>query len=130
MISRTATRSLAVLTAAVAWTVASVVATAPALASGTVPPEGSEPPEGLSLVETLGLFVLAPLVIFVIISLAVLGPSIGRGARHRTGAPLESGPIWVGRGSTEPVLGDPGTGDPAVSAMSDPGERGGASGRW
>ncbi len=131
VISRTATRSLTVLAAAVAWTAASVVATVPALATGTVPPEGSEPPEGLTLVETLGLFVLAPLAIFTLIALAVLGPSIGRGARHRTGASLEAGPVWVGHGGTEPVLGDPGTTPPRSSEPgSDTGERGGASGRW
>lgn len=96
-----------------------------ALASGTVPPEGSEGAEGLTVLETLGLFVLAPLVIFAVITLAVLGPSIGRGARHRTGAGLDSAPVWVGGRSSsrldEPVLGDP---------SSDVGERGGASGRW
>lgn len=126
VISRTATRSLTVLAAAVAWTAASVVATVPALATGTVPPEGSEPPESLTLVETLGLFVAAPLALFALIALAVLGPSIGRSSRHRTGASLEVGPVWVGHGGTEPVLGDPGT----AELTSGPGERGGASGRW
>ncbi len=126
VISRTATRSLAVVAVVVAWTVSWAVAALPALARGTVPPEGTEPPESLTLVETLGLFVAAPLALFALIALAVLGPSIGRSTRHRTGASLDVGPVWVGHGGTEPVLGDPGT----AELTSDPGERGGASGRW
>lgn len=114
---RTAVSTLAMM-------VATVLATGPALASGRVPPEGSEGAEGLSVLETLGLFVVTPLVIFALIALAVLGPSIGRGARHRTGEGLDAGPVWVGAGGArvdDPVLGDP---------SPDLGDRGGASGRW
>ena len=113
---------------------------APALASATVPPEGSRAPEGLTVVETLGLFVLAPLAVFAIIALAVLGPSMGKGARNRRDSALESGPVWVGADGQshmdQPVLGDPGDGSPterhhgAGSTAVDPGPRGGASGRW
>lgn len=120
--------------------VAVALGAAPALATATVPPEGNGGGgEGLTVIETLGLFVLVPLAIFAIIALAVLGPSLGRGARHRTGAPLDSGPVWVGGGQGEmdqPVLGDPGESPPTEthrgvgSSAADPGARGGASGRW
>lgn len=125
--SRTVARTLVVLVVAATSTVVGAVAVIPAYASGVVPPEGSEGVgEGLSVFETIGYFVLAPLALFALITLAVLGPSMGRGARHRTGAAFESGPVWVGHGGTEPVLGDPSQTEPA----SDRGDRGGASGRW
>lgn len=119
--TRTTMRSVVVgLTIAVA----TAAMARPVLASGTVPPEGSEGAEGLTVVETLGLFVLAPLVIFAVIALAVLGPSFGKGARHRTGAGFDSAPVWVG--SSGPVLDEPVLGDPSPDLP----ERGGASGRW
>lgn len=135
-------------------TAATMLTAGSARASGRVPPEGSEGAEGLTVLETLGLFVLAPLGIFAVIALAVLGPSIGKGARHRTGAGLGSDPVWVagsGSGASKPmlagrpllaapaldapVLGDPGEEDPRGQAVHtdsgvDLGERGGASGRW
>lgn len=124
---RTVARSLVVLAVATTLTVVGALLTAPAYASGVVPPEGSPGVgEGLSVFETIGYFVLLPLAIFAVITLAVLAPSIGRGGRHRTGAALESGPVWVGHGGAEPVLGNPSGTEPTP----DRGERGGASGRW
>jgi len=129
-----------------AATVAAVVlGSTPAWATATVPPEGSEPPVGLTALETIGLFLLLPLVLYAVIALAVMGPSMGRSSRHRTGAALDAGPVWVGadggRGLDQPVLGHPGTGAPrasdphsaeqgAAGPRSDAGQRGGASGQW
>lgn len=140
MITRTV-RSVVVCSTVV---VATALAAQPAMARATVPPEGAEPAEGMTFLESFGIFVAAPVVLFAVIALAVLGPSLGKGARHRTGAGLESGPVWVGgsHGMDDPVLGNPGSVPPASSEVHateqppvvterlDTGQQGGASGRW
>lgn len=123
--------------------VTAVLTSAPALATATVPPEGSKGDAGITPLETIGLFVLAPLVIFALIAAVVLAPSMGK-SRHLAGTELTS-PVWVGAGAsggqTMPVLGHPGTDAPRASDPlagehgthgpdSDPGIQGGASGRW
>jgi hypothetical protein len=87
--------------------------------------EAGDPGAGLSVVETLLLYVAAPAAIFALIALVVVGPSIGKGPRHRTGAALETGPVWID--STGAQHTPAATVRPEVAGGKD---QGGASAHW
>lgn len=85
--------------------------------------EASRPGPGLTVVETLALYVGAPAAIFALIALLVVGPSLGKGPRHRTGDALETGPVWI----------DPAGVRRAPATTVTPGsttEQGGTSAHW
>ena len=94
-------------------------------AAGPVTPGFSQPGPGLSAVETLLLYVAAPGAIFVLIALVVVGPSLGKGPRHRTGASLETGPVWIDSAGGQHARA--GTATPDRSSTTD---QGGASAHW
>lgn len=110
---------------AVGAVVATVLAAGAVAAATTGGDVLGEPGEGLTVVETLLLFVIAPGAIFVLIALVVVGPSLGKGPRHRTGEPLESGPVWIDPAGVH----RPG-GRASPPDRRDASEQGGASARW
>jgi hypothetical protein len=119
-------RSALIRIVAVLGLVPAAVVTAATVASadnGYV--ESGQPGEGLSVVETLLLYVVIPGAIFLLITLIVVGPSLGKGPRHRTGAALESGPVWIDSTGAGRAPVGAGTPDPSAGA-----EQGGASARW
>lgn len=126
--SRASTRRTPARAAAAALVVAtSVLVAAPgALASGDTDLFRENGP-GLSITETLGLYVLAPAALFVLIALAVLGPSMGRGARHKTGTSLDAGPVWVDPAGAAAKVRAPSA---SSSDVSEAPHQGGASARW
>ncbi len=118
---RRAARQLAsaVLTLGSAVGAVIVVATAAGASNGYE--EAAHPGEGLTVTQTLLLYVGIPLVIFALITLIVVGPSLGKGPRHRTGAALETGPVWI----------DPsGTQRSTALSSADATDQGGTSAHW
>ena len=81
--------------------------------------------EGLTVVQTFVLYVAAPLVIFGLIALIVVGPSLGKGPRHRTGASLETGPVWIDPAGARRTSAGSVTPD-----LRGPTEQGGTSAHW
>lgn len=106
-------RAGALMVAAVAATALSW--TAPAHAKV---PEGWETPPAVDTLEALLLLVGAPLGLFLLITIAVLVPSLARG--ERLGRPEES--QWLGGPGKDPK-------ELTVASSGGP-ETGGASGRW
>ena len=87
--------------------------------------EATQPGVGLTVVQTLLLYVAAPGVLFALIALVVVGPSLGKGPRHRTGTALATGPVWIdgAGGQHRPAE----TVTPGWQGASD---QGGASAHW
>ena len=85
-------------------------------------PDGVAPVEGISLVEGLGLYVLAPLTILLLIFALVWLPGVVRSSRYRPGRGWSAAPLWFG-GPPDPV---------AAVEQAEVGDvvRGGASGEW
>jgi len=85
-------------------------------------PDGVAPVEGISLVEALGLYVLAPLLILGLIFALVWLPGVVRSSRYRPGRGWTAAPLWFG-GPPDPV---------AAVENAETGDlvRGGASGDW
>lgn len=98
----------------------SVSAVAPALAT-VGRDDGSEPGDGLSVVETLLWFVGLPLLLFVVIALLVMAPSMARGPRYRPGLGWWAAPVWFN---------GPEDADTAVRQATPSTGAGGASARW
>ena len=106
-------------------TLGAVLVTASAASASNGFEESSRPGPGLSVVETLLLYVAAPAALFGLIALIVVGPSLGKGPRHRTGAALETGPVWIDAGGVQRTPASTVTPD-ATSAT----DQGGASAHW
>lgn len=128
-------RSAARLVVAAGSVTIGLLLLAPAASASTGGPGGDDAGAGLSFVQTLLLYVGAPAAIFVLIVLLVVGPSLGKGPRHRTGAALETGPIWVDPAGVQRTPADTVTPDgPGATRRraTEPGasDQGGASGRW
>jgi hypothetical protein len=104
-------------TVLVAASTAPLVLGAPARADV---PEGWSDPPTVSVLESLVLLVGVPLGLFVLIALAVYVPALARGERVAPGAP-EVEDRWFG---------GPRQGTRELEAGGDPGQTGGASGRW
>lgn len=105
------------------------VATASLAACGSDQPgkqlgyeDGVAPVEGISLLEGLGLYVLAPLAILLTIFALVWLPGVVRSSRYRPGRGWTATPLWFG-GPPDPV---------AAVEQAEVGDvvRGGASGEW
>ena len=82
--------------------------------------------EGLTVAQTLLLYIVTPAVIFGVIALIVVGPSLGKGARHRTGASLETGPVWIDPAGARSASASTGTPD----LRGGPTDQGGTSAHW
>ena len=85
-------------------------------------PDGVAPGESISLLEGLGLYVLAPLAILLTIFALVWLPGVVRSSRYRPGRGWTAAPLWFG-GPPDPV---------AAVEQAEVGDvtRGGASGEW
>lgn len=101
--------------------VAAVALTSPLVAGPAQAkvPEGWSDPAPVDTLEALLLLVAAPLGLFVLITIAVLVPSLARG--ERLGRPEES--QWLGGPGKDPK-------ELAASGSSGSADSGGASGRW
>jgi hypothetical protein len=94
---------------------------------------GDDPGPGLSAFQTVGLYILIPLGIFLLAALLVYAPSSARGPRYRPGLSWFAAPVWFnGPGAsapagTAPVSEQAGAGASAASRTS---TKGGASARW
>lgn len=85
--------------------------------------DGAAPNDGnLSTLETIGVFVVAPLALLLLVAALVWLPGVVRGNRYRPGRGWGATPLWFG-----------GPPDPAAAVESaEVGDvvRGGASGSW
>ena len=115
----------AALTVGAALAAVVVASTAAGASTGNGYQESGESGVGLTVVETLLLYVAAPAVLFGLIVLVVVGPSLGKGARHRPGTALETGPVWVDSTGTRRTPAD-------TVAPDGPGatDQGGTSAHW
>ena len=97
----------------------------PAAAAVTVlatQPEGEDPGPGLSVLQTIGIFVGIPVLIFMTIVVLVLAPSAARGPRYRPGLGWWAAPVWFN---------GPDDAERAVRESAEtPSRGGGASARW
>ena len=78
--------------------------------------------EGISTLETVAIYVLAPLALLLVLAAIVWLPGVVRSSRYRPGKGWAANPLWFG-----------GPPDPAAAVESaDAGDtvRGGASGSW
>ena len=92
---RRAARLLVVTTMIIGSALGAALINATAAGASNGYEEASDPGTGLTVVQTLGLYVGLPAAIFALIALIVVGPSLGKGPRHRTGTALETGPVWI-----------------------------------
>ena len=102
-----------------------LLATAPAAAAATVlaaRDDGEVSGPGLSVMETLGIFVGIPVLLFVVIAILVSAPSAARGPRYRPGLGWWAAPVWF----NGPEDAERAVRESAGSA----GQGGGASARW
>lgn len=56
--------------------------------------DGDDPGPGLSVIQTLGIFIGIPLLLFVVIAVLVAAPSAARGPRYRPGLGWWAAPVW------------------------------------
>jgi hypothetical protein len=119
---RTAVRT-GVLTATVALLVLPATpAAAAATLLATARDDGDDPGPGLSVMQTLGIFVGIPVLLFVVIAVLVSAPSAARGPRYRPGLGWWAAPVWFnGPDDAERAVRD---------AAGSTGQGGGASARW
>ena len=97
-----------------------LLAASPALARDDGEPSGTP----LGAIETLLVFVGAPVGLFLLIAVLVLAPSMSRGPRYRPGVGWWAAPIWFnGPGEHENL-------DAVVRTATPTLDGGGASARW
>jgi hypothetical protein len=83
--------------------------------------DGEIPAEGISNIAALLIYVGAPLLLFLVIALLVMAPSMARGPRYRPGLGWWAAPIWFN---------GPDDADAAVRTATATTDGGGASARW
>jgi len=94
----------------------------PAMATVVPPDDGADPGNGLTVLQTLGLFVGIPVLLFVIIAVLVSAPSAARGPRYRPGLGWWAAPVWFN---------GPDDAERAVrESAGSSSQGGGASARW
>jgi hypothetical protein len=109
-----------VLTATTALLV--LPATPAAAALLATPDDGEDTGPGLSVLQTLGIFVGIPVLLFVVIAVLVSAPSAARGPRYRPGLGWWAAPVWFN---------GPDDAERAVrESAGSAGQGGGASARW
>jgi hypothetical protein len=95
-----------------------------------LPPEDWPNPPEMSTLHAILLFVGVPALIFVVITLLVLAPSLARGPRYRPGQDWDAQPEWLSGGEIEPPA-TPGNRQLTAGEATDiEPEQGGASARW
>lgn len=102
-----------------------VLPATPAMAAATLlatPDDGEDPGPGLSVLQTLGIFVGIPVLLFVVIAVLVSAPSAARGPRYRPGLGWWAAPVWF----NGPDDAERAVRESAGSAS----QGGGASARW
>jgi hypothetical protein len=110
----TATTALLVLSATPAGAAVTVLANAH--------DDGEDPGPGLSVIQTLGIFVGIPVLLFLVIAVLVSAPSAARGPRYRPGLGWWAAPVWFN---------GPDDAERAVrESAGSSNEGGGASARW
>lgn len=93
MRARTALRS-GVLTATTALLLLPATPAAAAAHLLAAHDDGEDPGPGLSVIQTLGIFVGIPVLLFVVIAVLVAAPSAARGPRYRPGLGWWAAPVW------------------------------------
>ncbi|MEP6759741.1 MAG: hypothetical protein ABJA93_00050 [Sporichthyaceae bacterium] len=83
--------------------------------------DGEVPGKGLSAIETLLLYVGAPALLFLVIALLAMAPSMTRGPRYRPGLGWWAAPVWFN---------GPDDADTAVRRATPTTDGGGSSARW
>lgn len=83
--------------------------------------DGQDPGPGLSVLQTVLIFVGIPALLFVVITLLVVAPSMARGPRYRPGLGWWAAPVWFN---------GPDDADTAVRTAIATTGGGGASARW
>ena len=56
--------------------------------------DGEDPGPGLSVIQTLGIFIGIPVLLFVVIAVLVAAPSTARGPRYRPDLGWWAAPVW------------------------------------
>ena len=90
MISRTSLRAAAL---GLAVPIVLAMSASPVLAS-EMRDDGDQPAEPLGWAMTLLIFVGIPLLVFLLLALAIYGPSSARGPRYRPGVGWWAAPVW------------------------------------
>ena len=123
MRARTESALLSAAAVVTAATALLLLPATPAAAAGLArPDDGERPGPGLSVLQTLGIFVGIPVLLFVVIAVLVSAPSAARGPRYRPGLGWWAAPVWFS---------GPDDAERAVRASRRrPAEGGGASARW
>ena len=83
--------------------------------------DGEVPTEGISDLAALLIYVGIPALLFLVIALLVMAPSMARGPRYRPGLGWWAAPVWFN---------GPDEADAAVRRATPTTEGGGASARW
>jgi hypothetical protein len=83
--------------------------------------DGEVPSDGISNLETLLIFVGGPVLLFLVIALLVMAPSMARGPRYRPGLGWWAAPVWFN---------GPDDADAAVRRATPTTDGGGTSARW
>lgn len=83
--------------------------------------DGEVPAEGISNFEALLIYVGAPALLFLVIALLVMAPSMARGPRYRPGLGWWAAPVWFN---------GPDDADAAVRRATPTTDGGGSSARW
>ena len=98
-----------------------ITPTAAALLAGQRFDDGEVPAEGISNLAALLIYVGAPALLFLVIAVLVLAPSVARGPRYRPGLGWWAAPVWFN---------GPDAADAAVRHATRTTEGGGTSARW
>ena len=83
--------------------------------------DGEVPAEGIGNIEALLIYVGAPALLFLVIALLVMAPSMARGPRYRPGLGWWAAPVWFN---------GPDDADAAVRRATPTTDGGGTSARW
>jgi hypothetical protein len=83
--------------------------------------DGEVPSEGIGNIEALLIYVGVPALLFLVIALLVMAPSMARGPRYRPGLGWWAAPVWFN---------GPDDADAAVRRATPTTDGGGSSARW
>ncbi len=83
--------------------------------------DGEVPTEGIGNIEALLIYVGVPALLFLVIALLVMAPSMARGPRYRPGLGWWAAPVWFN---------GPDDADAAVRRATPTTDGGGSSARW